>query len=209
MKDIEYYLGLPYTVILRPGEDGAFVARVDELPGCVTDGATIPEAVEKLEDLKRAWIEDAIEAGHQVPEPSAEEVLPSGKWVQRVPKSLHRKLTVAAKKEAVSLNSLVSHILSEAMGVRSGQAVEQSSVGPALEFVPQDITSAWHESYFNWVDPPSTSYMIVTNHSVASEHADLGLANRLQLLGTGFPKNIKKTFKVFHDEEKSQRFGKA
>jgi hypothetical protein len=42
----------------------------------------------------------------------------SGKWVQRVPRSLHAKLAKQAKREHVSLNTLVVSILSEAMGLK-------------------------------------------------------------------------------------------
>lgn len=48
------------------------------------------------------------------PEPARE--LPSGKWVQRVPRSLHLELTRLAKIEGVSLNQLVVAILAEAVG---------------------------------------------------------------------------------------------
>ncbi len=40
----------------------------------------------------------------------------SGKWVQRVPRSLHARLTKQAKREHVSLNILVVSILSESLG---------------------------------------------------------------------------------------------
>ncbi len=41
---------------------------------------------------------------------------PSGKWVQRVPRSLYLKLTVLAKAEGVSLNQFVTAVLAEAAG---------------------------------------------------------------------------------------------
>jgi len=31
MKDVRYYLGLPYTVVLRRDEDGDFVTRTNPL----------------------------------------------------------------------------------------------------------------------------------------------------------------------------------
>lgn len=118
MKDVNYYLALPYTVILRRDEEGDFVARVDELPGCAAHGKTPQEALQNLEEAKTLWITDCIESGDLVPEPILEEVLPSGKWVQRVPKNLHMKLTSIAKREGVSLNQFVTSILAEAVGMR-------------------------------------------------------------------------------------------
>ncbi len=39
----------------------------------------------------------------------------SGKWVQRVPKSIHLRLVNRAKEEGVSLNTLVIMMLSESL----------------------------------------------------------------------------------------------
>lgn len=57
--------------------------------------------MDNLDEAKQAWIEDALESGDVVPEPAREEELPSGKWLQRVPRSLHKKLPDLAKKEQV------------------------------------------------------------------------------------------------------------
>lgn len=127
MKDLKYYLELPYTVVVRRDEDGDFVARVDELPGCAAHGKDPQEALTSLEEAKQLWISESLEAGQTIPEPAAEEALPSGKWVQRVPRSLHRKLTVMARREGVSLNQLVTTMVSEAVGVRTVQRRERSS----------------------------------------------------------------------------------
>jgi len=54
--------------------------------------------------------------GHDVPAPNAESALPSGKWLQRVPRSLHQRLAQMAKRENVSLNQLVTSLLSQAAG---------------------------------------------------------------------------------------------
>ena len=42
----------------------------------------------------------------------------SGKFVQRVPKSLHAKLSVIARREGVSLNTLVLTFIAEGVGMR-------------------------------------------------------------------------------------------
>jgi len=123
MKDVRYYLALPYTVVLRRDEDGDFVARVDELPGCAAHGKSPEEALANLEEAKQLWISESLDAGQTIPEPAAEEALPSGKWVQRVPRSLHRKLAVLARREGVSLNQLVTAMMSEAVGAKKAERV--------------------------------------------------------------------------------------
>ncbi len=120
-KGKEYYLSLSYTIVLRRDEEGDFVARIDELAGCISHGKTSQVALDNLEAIKEVWISECIESGQPVPEPVAEELLPSGKWVQRVPRSLHKGLTSLAKKEGVSLNALVTSELSKAVGMDEAQ----------------------------------------------------------------------------------------
>lgn len=118
MKNLQYYLELPYTMIMRRDEEGDFVVRIDELPGCAAHGNTPQEAFEVLEEAKQLWITDCLESGDPVPEPATEEALPSGKWVQRVSRTLHQKLVSLARREHVSLNQLVTSLLAEAVGTR-------------------------------------------------------------------------------------------
>jgi antitoxin HicB len=117
-KNLDYYRSLPYGITLRKDEEGDWVARVEELPGCTAHGGSQTEALGKLEEVKTAWVEDAIESGDEIPEPKASEELPSGKWLQRVPRSLHKSLTEMAKTENVSLNQFVTSILAEAVGTQ-------------------------------------------------------------------------------------------
>lgn len=117
--DVKYYMELPYTIVIRKDEEGDFVARIEELAGCTAHGPTQEDALRLLAEVQTGWLEEAIEAGQSIPEPRVEERFPSGKWVQRVPRSLHRKLTKMAEAESVSLNHLVSTILAEAAGTVS------------------------------------------------------------------------------------------
>ncbi len=120
MKNLSFYLDLSYTEKIRKDEEGDFVAEIEELPGCVAHGATKEKALEALDEARRLWIEERIKSGFPVPQPDTEEDLPSGKWVQRVPRSIHNRLTMLAKREGVSLNQLVTSIVSEAVGVLNG-----------------------------------------------------------------------------------------
>ncbi len=121
VKDITHYLSLPYTILLRRDEDGDVVARIEELPGCLSHGSDEIEALKNLREMQRLWIEDCIETGQPIPEPQRDEPLPSGKWVQRVPRRLHRRLTEMARTEGVSLNQLVTSMLAEQISVRTIQ----------------------------------------------------------------------------------------
>ena len=59
-----------YEIILYwSDEDGAFIAEVPELPGCLADGATRQEALANAEIVISEWLETARELGRPVPEP--------------------------------------------------------------------------------------------------------------------------------------------
>ena len=138
-KDLTYYLGLPYTIeVIRDDDEvnPGWVARVVELPGCITQGDTFEELGEMIDDAMRGWIEIALDDDIPVPEPRPQEEY-SGKFVVRVPKSLHRELVKAADSEGVSLNAFVSASL--------GKAVGQSIVAhktKATEIEPMSVV-AW------------------------------------------------------------------
>jgi len=148
MKDVNYYLNLPYTVTLRRDEDGDTVARVVELPGCTAHGHNKAEALKNLDENMSIWITDCLESGDPIPEPVGDEDLPSGKWVQRVPRTLHRKLIQAAQAEKSSLNQLVTSILAEALGGRGRPVVTDVSAG---QMMASDVT---------WACSPGQNYGI-------------------------------------------------
>jgi predicted RNase H-like HicB family nuclease len=56
-------------IIFWSHEDGAFVAEVPELPGCMADGETYQEALANAELVIREWVETATELGRPVPQP--------------------------------------------------------------------------------------------------------------------------------------------
>lgn len=108
----------PFTIReLTPEEGGGFLIEFPDLPGCMSDGETVEEAIANGFDAVQCWIAAAKEKNRNVPQPGDTENQ-SGKWMQRVPRSLHARLTKQAKREQVSLNTLVVSILSEALGTR-------------------------------------------------------------------------------------------
>ncbi|MEW6273541.1 MAG: type II toxin-antitoxin system HicB family antitoxin [Bacillota bacterium] len=119
-KNVEYYLGLPYRVVIHPSPEGGYAVEIPELPGCLSQGETLQEALEMIEDAKLCWISDALERGEEVPEPVDEAY--SGRILVRAPKSLHRALAERAREEGVSLNQFIVYQLSRALGKREVEA---------------------------------------------------------------------------------------
>ena len=56
-------------IIYWSEEDGAFIADVPELPGCMADGASYKEALDNVEIVAKEWLEVAGELGRKIPQP--------------------------------------------------------------------------------------------------------------------------------------------
>ena len=115
-KTIEYYLSLPYRVMIYPSEDGVYAAEIPELPGCISQGRTVEEAYKMIGDAKISWLESALEDGVDIPEPAGMLEKFSGRLNIRIPKSLHRTLARRAKEEKVSLNQYINYQLAKGTG---------------------------------------------------------------------------------------------
>lgn len=114
MKSVKEYMELPYNYIVQPIKDESgeyFYAKVLELDGCQSTGETFEEAYENLKEAMEGWIEAKLEGGFEVPLPVGYDDF-SGKFIVRIPKSLHYRLSVEAEQEGVSLNQYALYKLS-------------------------------------------------------------------------------------------------
>ena len=76
-KDLKYYLGLPYKVVIESiseKDGGGFVAYLPELGRytVVSDGNTVEEALQNMNKIKEALLEKWLEEGVSIPEPKQE-----------------------------------------------------------------------------------------------------------------------------------------
>ncbi len=109
-KSLEEYLSLEYPMNVIASRDGGYVVVFPDLPGCLTQADTITELPELAEEARTLWIEAEYEDGRDIPLPSYPEEY-SGKFVARMPKSLHRRLAEGADRQGVSLNQHVVDLL--------------------------------------------------------------------------------------------------
>ncbi len=124
---VEDYLELPYTieVVKDEGDEySGWFARVVELPGCMTQADTFEELSEMIRDAMVAWIESALEDGASIPLPRSVEDY-SGRFVIRIPKSLHRELVEMAERDGVSLNTFVNVALGKVTGQKRSSQVNE------------------------------------------------------------------------------------
>jgi predicted HicB family RNase H-like nuclease len=109
------YMKLPYNYIIKPIQDESgsyFHASVLELDGCQSTGDTFDEAYNGLLEAMEGWIETKLENGFTVPGPLRGDKF-SGKFLLRLPKSLHARLAFEAEKEGISLNQYTLYKLSQ------------------------------------------------------------------------------------------------
>ena len=118
IKPVEYYLQLNYPITLYQAEEGGYVAEIEDLPGCLTEGETLEEVSQRIEDARKGWIQAAYEDGVEIPIPRTDEEY-SGRFLARIPKSLHRRLAEQARYEGVSLNQHVESILSAGVSTQN------------------------------------------------------------------------------------------
>lgn len=94
-------------------EDQAFVARVPELPGCVTHGETLVEAVKMATEAIELHLESMAARGIEIPIPLSMEQF-SGKMPLRISPILHRHLVMRARAKKTSVNRLIEKTLEKA-----------------------------------------------------------------------------------------------
>ena len=122
-KNIEYYEGLPYSVIVEQWDDGKgpyWVARIAELPHCLISADTPEEAVKEIQEVKIDWIKSNLERGLPVPEPRTRKY--SGQIRLRISPSLHRLLSYRAELEGMSLNQYMATSLATSVGITKESA---------------------------------------------------------------------------------------
>ncbi len=87
-------------------EGGGYLVTFKDLPGCVSDGDTIEEAVQNAADAEEEWLSAAKLWGK--PQPA--------KLVARLPRSLHEALAGLAKRDGVSINTMMVSLISRGVG---------------------------------------------------------------------------------------------
>ncbi len=95
-------------------QDRLYTAEFLDLPGCSASGETVEEAYERAQTAKREWLRLSTEQGLPIPKPSRPEEY-SGRFLLRLPPSLHAMLAERAKMQGSSLNQYAVHLLSGAV----------------------------------------------------------------------------------------------
>ena len=65
---------LTYTIVLDPADEGGYVVRVPRLPGCVTEGDTMDEALQNAREAITAYLLSLRDDGEDLPPPDEGEI---------------------------------------------------------------------------------------------------------------------------------------
>jgi len=149
---LDYYLNLKYPVTIYEDPEGGFVAEIEDIPGCLTQGETLEEVHAQIDDARRGWLKVAYEEGLEISLPRIDQEY-SGKFIVRLPKYLHKQLAQNARKDGISLNQYVISILSSNWHDRdlvTGElkeikAVMNSMLEEYRKFIPASIASGFNK----------------------------------------------------------------
>ncbi|MFN5514240.1 MAG: type II toxin-antitoxin system HicB family antitoxin [Cyanobacteriota bacterium] len=64
------YLNLHYPITFYPETEGGYTVIIQDLPGCISTGETLEEAMTNILDAKQQWLETALQYGDPIPLPS-------------------------------------------------------------------------------------------------------------------------------------------
>ena len=67
--------GMKFRVMIKPDEDGVFVAECPVLPGCVSQGKTRDEAIANIRDAIQGYLHSLQKHNEPIPGPVAEEIV--------------------------------------------------------------------------------------------------------------------------------------
>ena len=147
-KDFKYRIRL-YPIDAETDEI-EWIAEIPDLPGCIGAGDTPEEALAMLKDAYQAWIAIAVEDNRPIPEPTKSYNNEySGKFTLRLPKSLHRELTIQAEEEGVSLNQYILYLIAKGMSKSETSAASEQLKTYKLEIKtnipPDQIFATWQK----------------------------------------------------------------
>jgi predicted RNase H-like HicB family nuclease len=140
---------LIYPACFYPCEEGGFTVVFPDLPGCVTEGDTLSEAVDMAIDAASGWLLESVEESRQIPQASdIKNVIPNeydNGFVSLISvdldeyskkygnKAIKKTLTIPgwlnsiAEKENVNYSQILQNALIKHLGLESPQKFKKQS----------------------------------------------------------------------------------
>lgn len=126
----EYAMKYLYSAVLSPvAGSSAWCARIPDLPGCVTTGKDIPEAIDMITDAASLWLVVAEDKGMPIAPPTPQQALAHGDddvcSLIRVDTIAYRALTdTRSVRKNVSLPAWMAN-LADQRGINCSQVLQE------------------------------------------------------------------------------------
>lgn len=120
-----------YTALFIPKEDGSgYLCRIPDLPGCISSGRTLDEAIDKITDAAGVWLVDAEEDDAELIPPTPQEQIPHEEnaviSLIRIDTIAYRSATdTRAVRKNVSLPAWMAR-LADKRGINCSQLLQES-----------------------------------------------------------------------------------
>ena len=70
VQSLEFYLNQKYPVSVYQEETGIYSILIPNLPGCMSQGKSIEEALQNIEKARQYWIKTTWQSGNEIPLPN-------------------------------------------------------------------------------------------------------------------------------------------
>ena len=120
-----------YTALFTPIEDGSgYYAKVPDLPGCITTGNSLSDAIEQITDAMNGWLVVAEDEGEPIAQPTQQEQLhvDAGTLCSLIPADTieyRAKTDTRAVRKNVSLPSWMAR-LADKRGINCSQVLQDA-----------------------------------------------------------------------------------
>lgn len=68
-KGLKDYMSMHYPAVISGNLDEGYHASLVDIPACSATGRTLQDLMSNLDAAKRKWLQNAIVAGVEIPEP--------------------------------------------------------------------------------------------------------------------------------------------
>lgn len=122
-----------YSAVFVPGEGGKYYARVPDLPGCITTGNSLPDAIAQITDAAAAWLVVAEDEGLSIPQPAPQDAWERGagavfSLIQLDTIAYRARTDTRAVRKNVSLPAWMAE-LAEKRGLNCSQVLQEALRG--------------------------------------------------------------------------------
>ncbi len=119
-----------YTAVFTPIEDGSgYYCSVPDLPGCITTGKDLPDAIDEITDAASIWLVGAEDDKDPIPAPTPQQSIPTEEGsilsIIRIDTIAYRaSIDTRAVRKNVSLPAWMAN-LADQRGINCSQVLQE------------------------------------------------------------------------------------